>query len=653
MRIDPPNHGAVRVTADGHIVSDRFTRQGDGSLLGLVTGLRPGENLISATAGGQAATLTVIDHPRSGPVFAGPQQHPFYCETTAFGLSPSTQPLCSAPTVVSYEYRTTGGAYAPLADPGTRPKDLATATVDGRTVPYVVRVETGTIDRAVYQIAALYDGSAPSPLRPDHGWNQRLVYTFGGGCNGGYHQGNTTGGVLNDLFLSQGYAVASSSLNVLENNCSTILSAEAAMMVKEHFINTYGPVAHTIGWGGSGGSIQQYDIADAYPGILDGIVPGFSFPDPFTVLNAADDCRLLVNFFKGTETDFTAAQRQAVAGFPSYGSCTSWDSSYANRNTASDSCNKEIAADDSAIPPAAIWNRTSNPTGVKCAAAEQYANQLGRDPRTGMVRSQLDNEGVQYGLAALRHRQITAAQFVALNTAIGGFDAYGAPVPQRSKAHPKALKAVYRDDILVNGGLGLATTPIIDQRVDLDLEGPLLDIHTTQWSSVMRARLRQANGTSANQVIIDSQYTPEGMAAANSFELAAMDEWLTRIAADHSTRSRQAKVTADKPRDLGDGCYLSPTHRVQAPITDPATGPCAAQYPVGADPRQQAGEPLAENTLKCALRPLDFADYPVRFTRAQRAQLRRAFPTGVCDYGRPGVGQVRPAGTWLDYSQTR
>ena len=109
-------------------------------------------------------------------------------------------------------------------------------------MPYIVRVETGVIDRAVYELAALYDGADPSPVRPETGWNGRLVYTFGGGCNGGYHQGADTGGVLNDLFLSQGYAVASSTLNVLDNNCSPIISAEAAMMVKEHFIETYGPV---------------------------------------------------------------------------------------------------------------------------------------------------------------------------------------------------------------------------------------------------------------------------------------------------------------------------------------------------------------------------------------------------------------------------
>ena len=105
--------------------------------------------------------------------------------------------------------------------------------------------------------------------------------------------------MLDDQFLSLGYAVASSTLNVLDNNCSTIISAEAAMMVKEHFIDTYGPVQFTIGWGGSGGAIQQYEIADSYPGILDGIIPSISFPDPLTTAGPVTDCRLLDSFFAG------------------------------------------------------------------------------------------------------------------------------------------------------------------------------------------------------------------------------------------------------------------------------------------------------------------------------------------------------------------
>jgi hypothetical protein len=46
---------------------------------------------------------------------------------------------------------------------------------------------------------------------------------------------------------------------------------------------------------------------------------------------------------------------------------------------------------------------------------------------------------------------------------------------------------------------------------------------------------------------------------------------------------------------------------------------------------------------------LDFRDYPVRFTAADQQKLRAAFPSGVCDYGRDGVGQRKPVGPWLSY----
>jgi hypothetical protein len=367
-------------------VTDAFTEQPDGTLLGLVTGLREGHTAITAHVrhGFGFAVQIVKNHPLTGPVFSGPQQVPFFCETTAFGLAPASQPTCEAPTVVSYLYRSTANRFVPLADPTVVPADAAQATVDGRSVPYIVRLERGTIDRAVYEIAALYDGQNPSPVRANGAWNRRLVYTFGGGCNVGYHQGATTGGVQNDLFLARGFAVASSSLNVLDNNCSPVISAEVAMMVKEHFIEEYGPVAHTIGWGASGGAIQQYQIADNYPGILDGIVPQLSFPDPTTTGPTVGDCRLLNRYFTANPTLFTAAQRTAASGYGSFGSCVSWDVSFASRGNPTEAC-------PPAIPPEFLYNPTTNPGGIKCTSTEQWANQLGRDPRH-RLRAQRDRQ---------------------------------------------------------------------------------------------------------------------------------------------------------------------------------------------------------------------------------------------------------------------
>ncbi len=647
VRVDVGRHtnpADVRITSDGQDVTSSFHAQSDGSLLGLVTGLAIGRNQLVASEGRHfASSLEVINHSVNGPVFSGKQQLPFVCQTTGFGLAPASPPDCFAPTVVSYAYKNTAGAFVPLADPTSIPADAATATVNGQSVPYVVRIETGVIDRAVYQTAALFDGQPPSPFQSDKSWNGKLIYTFGGGCNSGYHQGTSTGGVLNDQFLSLGYAVASSTLNVLDNNCSTIISAEAAMMVKEHFIDTYGPVRFTIGWGGSGGAIQQYEIADSYPGILDGIIPSISFPDPLTTAGPVTDCKLFDSFFAGANgSPFTTAQRTAISGYNDYTSCVSWDATFANRSTATGSCNPTI------IPPADQWSPT-NPNGIICNSDEQIVNQLGVDRATGFPNSPLDNVGVQYGLGALASGAITPSQFATLNANIGGMNFAGALVPQRTEASLTALRAVYADDLVNSASLGLRTTPVIDQRLDLDFAGFGNDIHTTEWSFIIRARMLAANRTDGNQVIIENMPTGAEINAANTYELAEMDAWLTNIENDQSHHSARHKVLDDKPAGLTDGCFLSATDLVHQTLTDPGTGRCGTTYPVASNPRLVAGEPLTMPALKCSLKPLNFRDYPVTFTAAEKDELRQAFPTGVCDYHRPGVGVRAPIASWLSY----
>ena len=111
-------------------------------------------------------------------------------------------------------------------------------------------------------------------------------------------QGSTTGGVDDDVMLRQGYAVASASLNVFGNNCNDLLASETMMMVKERFIEAYGPPKFTIGWGCSGGSYQQLQTADNYPGLLDGIIPCRTFPDvAFDTIPVITDARLLNHYF--------------------------------------------------------------------------------------------------------------------------------------------------------------------------------------------------------------------------------------------------------------------------------------------------------------------------------------------------------------------
>ena len=83
----------VAVTLNGRDVRAAF-RPGiqPQTLAGLVAGLNVGSNQIQASAPGERrAQITIVNHPITGPVIAGPHQTPFVCETEAFGLGPATR----------------------------------------------------------------------------------------------------------------------------------------------------------------------------------------------------------------------------------------------------------------------------------------------------------------------------------------------------------------------------------------------------------------------------------------------------------------------------------------------------------------------------------------------------------------------------------
>ena len=49
------------------------------------------------------------------------------------------------------------------------------------TLPYIVRVERGTMNRGIYDIAVLFDPTQPAwtATRPQRQWNGKLLYTYG------------------------------------------------------------------------------------------------------------------------------------------------------------------------------------------------------------------------------------------------------------------------------------------------------------------------------------------------------------------------------------------------------------------------------------------------------------------------------------------
>jgi hypothetical protein len=460
-----------------------------------------------------------------------------------------------------------------------------------------------------------------------------------------YVQGATTGGVLDLEMLSRGYAVASSSLNVYGNNCHDLLAAETMMMVKERFIERFGPPSKTIGWGCSGGSYQPLQIGDNYPGLLDGVVVGCSFPDVghAAVSVHSFGARLVYDYFKGkAKVAWTKDEIVTVAGAPDFVSLET-QGARSDRIDPMGVCNK-------AIPKELLYHPTSNPKGARCSIYDHGVAGFGRDPVTGFARRPLDNVGVQYGLLALNEGKITKEQFLDLNRLIGGVDIDAKPTVERTRGDLAAIRLASRTGRFLSGGGGLARLPIIDYRGYSDfMRG---DPHQRFHSFSLRARLEQANGDSANLVLL-TESARHGLFSTKSpvirDALDQMGAWVDAIQADRTARPMRVKVASNKPSTLVDACFTETGDKIaERQVWDGSTA-CNKLYPPHANPYIRAGAPIANNVVKCALRPLRSEDYTAAFTPAEWAQLTEIFPEGVCDYARPGQAQGPLAGEWVSF----
>ena len=623
------------------------------TFVGLVKDLPEGSSDITVTSAGSTATLQVVNHPISGPVFSGTHQTPFICTTQDNGLGPATDADCSAPTKVSSSYLSTDGSLKPLADASATPSDLAQVTVDGTSYPGRVRVEKGVINRSIYETAVLDPTVGQSvatnttlpPTAPvtDPAWNKRLVYRFGGGCGTSYSQGGDFTTSLDADLLRKGYAVTTSTLNTFQTACNATLSAETAMMVKEHIIETLGVPDLTIGDGGSGGAIQQLLIAQNYPGLLDGIAPSLPFPDAISISGGVTDCGLLNNYYRGAGATLTNVQAAAINGHMTTGTCDLWERTFLGGVNPTDDC--------PLVPKAQVFDANTNPTGTRCDLADSNVNILGIDPATGFARRPSDNVGIAYGLKALTNGVITVDQFLDLNAAVGGYDINGRIEPARTVGDTTAFETAYGKGQVIEGE-GLWKVPIILTNLYTD---PYGDIHDRIRAFSIRDRLVQADGTADPNLLIwtvpSTGLSVKALTGAIDNADSAtevLDRWLT-AAKSAPGDDEAAKLDATRPADAVDTCTLADGTVVKGPDTYTADNACTKAYPIHDDPRTAAGAPRRNDILKCQLQATDQFTPPVPFTDAQRQRLATVFPDGLCDWTKPGVGQVPIEGTWLSY----
>lgn len=708
------------VTVNGGDVTADFAPDAQGRLIGLVSGLANGSNtLVAGGAGMHSASLTITNHPQGGPILAGPQLQPWVCQDGAQDAQ------CNQAPAYTWFYKSTDPTKQGLQpyDPANPASDVAsTTTQDGVTLPFIVRVETGYQDRDQYAIAVLYQPGQPWSARtPQAQFNHKLVVNHGFSC-GVDHQVGTAPSVISynpldavtsaipggiaDLLptgtlladptvyaLGAGFAVMSTALDYSGHNCNLPLQAESLMMAKEHLIEAYGTLRYTIGQGCSGGSITQYWVANAYPGIYQGILPTCSFPDAWSTATQFADYHLLLAYFSNPllnangGTPWTEVQMADVEGHVTTANSEVSELAQFHVAVPTDHC--------AGVTDAERYDPVNNPAGTRCDIQDAAINVFGPRPPAlwsgtptsvpseapaaainghGFAGFPIDNVGVQYGLDSLKRGVITAAMFVDLNAKIGGLDADTNPIPVRTPAVEPALANAYRSG-MINEANNLDAVAIIDCR------GPDPGFfHDAYRAFATRARLDRAHGNHDNQVIWEGAAPIIGDAQCGLNSFKAMDRWLSAAEQDTSTTPLPAKLTRAKPADVVDQCWsgagvkltntLCPsTHALTQPLASLLTSLTSvlklpvpdlvgtvdtldpAVVSIYRTPRMVAGDALTTDTNKCQRKPLDRNDPAygsATFTEPQWHTLQAVFPDGVCDFSKPGVSQ-QPTIPWLTY----
>ena len=673
----------------------------------------------------------------TGPLFTGPQQYPFICFSFENGLGQplidnqdgignavfpetngqpnfSADPIgysqyCSLQTRVDYfYYSSSADDFLPLPDPSQVPDDVATLKLKGRQVNFVVRLERGTINRFIYSIAMLapFSESLEKPTKLNNSaWNRKLVYKFQGGTGIGHWQGSVSLSPEQALHydsLSRGYAVAYSTGTRTSTHYNLRLAEETALMVKRHFIRTYGRPIYTVGIGGSGGGIQQYVIGQNNPHIIDAAIPQLSYPDMITQTINIGDCELLERYF---DSEYTAdntsrwgnwLERILIEGMNANTTALKepWSlSPYAPRPGMSECINGWRGQIPSMFNPAwapqeyfqalALYRY---PPEVSTNTKWTHWNDLGNiypQDQNGFAPNSWDNVGVQYGLRALRNGELTTQEFLDLNACVGGWkpsqemvlgfypwdpnadpatlDPWdqrnmnlspecktGQPAP-RTTGDTTAIETAFSSGHVFRGEI---TIPIIDLRWYLE---PVLDMHHSVASFQTRARMIGTKGNAKNQIIWVAEcsdldpvtlkdncaYNPTGDA------LDTIDKWM------HQLRANPGRgIARNKPQRAQDSCFNGDGSLIAAGpkvwdgiLNDAPKGPCTNTFPPFSTSRIQAGEDIKGNSFKCERKSVESAlsdgTYgEVSFATEQRERLKEIFPEGVCDYSKSDSGRT-------------
>lgn len=642
-------------------------------------------------------------------LFAGPRQYPFMCQTLDSELGnplPDNQqgygtPVydgnnllgyskdCGLPTELHYLGYNQGKYFR--AD-GKLPLNFDDQQADN----LLVRTETGTINRFIY-VLLMPTTRKDQRDQPDLSrWNGKAVFHFKGAIGIGFQQGEARlQRLIKDMrpALEAGFAVLYSTGNETDNHYNITLQEDTALRVKQQFIARYGKPEYTIGFGASGGGLQQYLLTQNHPAnagqthIIDGGVAIQAYPDMLTQTTYGLDCELLEYYFDhlAAERDFwqPAQKRSLIEGLaynPDYKPKLYWLADLASwlrlqkppLTQGATECNYSWRGSAQLVN-----NPRFNSHYPRYSAEVNAQNfwshwQDNRDvygtDRNGRALLPLSNVGVQYGLNAWKNGDISAAQFLDLNRHVGSwkaqadmqpehywlisgddslrdFSAYGEqnmsheglalPLAPRMNGNLASGKGAYLSGNVFIGRLDI---PLIDVRPYKD---PELDIHHSWAAFSSRARIL-ANNQGHNDW--QSIWVSDARFDARWPAFFAMDQWLTERRQKPADDNAIPDFASDRCFDSEGSIIASGTGVWDGNWNQQAAGACSQAFPQHQGTRQVAGDSIAGGILFC--QRISIADairsglyLPLNATPYQQ-QLEDIFPHGVCDYRQPD--QARP-----------
>ena len=463
---------------------------------------------------GSGARLQVTNAPQGGPVFSGPLIQPWTCNngSTSARTAPSRRPCATStsPTGPGV-HGSLPGPYDPANPPRTSPRRRPTTARRCRSSSARRPATACATSTGSPRCGTRAQGGAPDPTAENPGFAQQAGAHPRRQLRHRLRVGARHRTCCSRTRSSQGFAVASHALDNAGHNCNIVTQAESLVMTKEMVVERFGPLRYTIGTGCSGGSLVQQQVANAYPGVYQGITPQCSFPDAWGCAQQYVDYVGLRDVPRGPDDASRAPDPARAVAVDLRPRQPGQPDHLHDRDP-------EQRRPEPVRAPACRRRRSTararTPTGVRCSFQDYMRNVFGvsRTARQGQgpPADQQRRHPVRPVRPARRSSTrrladptrppLTADQFVALNVHAGGYDIDFDRTDERGRRPTRSrMERVYRSGA-VNTGAHLDKVAIID------LGGPEPGaFHDVYRKFAMRDRLIREHGTAANQVFWQGQ----------------------------------------------------------------------------------------------------------------------------------------------------